>query len=337
MQIKNILLTGASGTVGYEVLKQLIEKKHYKVRVFDIKTPQTEKKFASLPQTFEIVYGDISNLEDVVKATQNIDAVIHLAAIIPPLADDNPQLAERVNVKGSENLIKALERHSPQAFLMYSSSISVYGDRVKDPYITINDPLTPSEGDEYAVTKIKSEKMVQNSKLSWTIFRLAAIMGNHKMSKLMFHMPLNTAMEIATPSDTARAFVNGLEHQSELNKKIFNLGGGIQCRTTYEEFLRKSFHIFGLGDLNFPHKAFAEKNFHCGYYADGDDLENIVKFRKDNLDDYFKMIADRINPFVKFLTKIFRSIIKKLLLKKSEPYEAIKKGNQKLIKRFFNF
>ncbi|GET45058.1 NAD-dependent epimerase/dehydratase family protein [Capnocytophaga felis] len=336
MQIKNILLTGASGTVGYEVLKQLIEKKYYKVKVFDIKTPQTEKKFARLPQNFEIIYGDISNTQDVVKATQNVDAVIHLAAIIPPLADDNPKLAERVNVKGTENLIKALEQNSPQAFFMYSSSISVYGDRVKTPYITVNDPLTPSEGDEYAITKIQSEKIVQNSKLSWTIFRLAAIMGNHKISKLMFHMPLNTAMEIATPSDTARAFVNGLEHQAELNTKIFNLGGGSQCRTTYEDFLQKSFNIFGLGNLNFPDKAFAEKNFHCGYYVDGDDLENIVKFRRDDLDDYFKMVANKVNPFIKFLTKVFKSIIKKQLLRKSEPYEAFKEANQKLIKRFFN-
>ncbi len=234
---KSVLLTGASGTVGYEVLKQLIEKNQYEVTVFDIKSKNSQRKFDVLPQTFEIVYGDISNKNDVEHVSKKKDFVIHLAAIIPPLADEMPDLAEKVNVKGTENLIFQLEKHSPNAFFIYSSSISVYGDRLLTPEINVGDELVPSEGDEYAVTKIKTEKIIQQSKLKWSVFRLAAIMGNHKISKLMFHMPLKTSVEICTPADTARAFVNALEHQSELEGRIFNLGGGEHCRLTYEELL----------------------------------------------------------------------------------------------------
>lgn len=223
----NVLLTGASGTVGYEALKQLIDKQDIHLTIFDIRSPKSERLFKPYLPKATFVYGDISNSTDTDKIAKNQDVVIHLAAIIPPVADDNPSLAYRVNVVGTRNLISALENHSPQAFLMYSSSVSVYGDRVENPNIRVGDPLQPSLGDEYARTKLECERIIQNSRLSWTIFRLAAIMGNHKMSKLMFHMPLATTMEICTPPDTARAFVNGIRKKEALEGKIFNLGGGM--------------------------------------------------------------------------------------------------------------
>ena len=333
---KSVLLTGASGTVGLEVLKHLIEKDFYRITVFDVENQASRKKLQSLPQKFDIVYGDITNENDVEKISKNKDYVIHLAAIIPPLADDKPELAEKVNVMGTQNLLKNLEKNSPDAFFVYSSSISVYGDRLINPDIKVGDPLIPSEGDEYAVTKIKTEKMIQNSKINWSIFRLAAIMGNHKISKLMFHMPLETSVEICTPDDTARAFVNALEHANELSGKIFNLGGGSNCRLTYQQLLSESFRIFGMGKLNFPEKAFAENNFHCGNYIDGHELEKILKFRKDDLKTYFKKVEQGVNPMVKVLTQIVNPIVKKTLLKKSEPYEAFKKNDQKMLERFFN-
>lgn len=333
---KSVLLTGASGTVGYEVLKQLLDKDQYKITVFDIKSASAKKKFEALTQKFEIVYGDISNEEDVKKVSRNKDVVIHLAAIIPPLADEKPELAESVNIKGTQNLIRNLEEYSPNAFLIYSSSISVYGDRLKDPDIKVGDPLIPSEGDEYAVTKIEAEKLIQQSKLKWSIFRLAAIMGNHKISKLMFHMPLETSVEICTPQDTARAFVNAIEKEAELKTGIFNLGGGPNCRLTYRQLLSESFKLFGMGKLDFPPKAFAEKNFHCGNYVDGHFLENILHFRQDDLKSYFRKVEKEVNPALKFITKLVNPLVKKSLLKKSEPYEAYKTNDQKMLARFFN-
>ncbi|MCX7548263.1 NAD(P)-dependent oxidoreductase [Xanthomarina sp. F1114] len=335
MKKTHILLTGASGTVGFEVLKQLIKKGDYNISVFDKESKLSRKKLSPYNDQINLIYGDISNPSDLEEII-NIDVVIHLAAIIPPLADEVPELAKKVNIQGTQNLIKQLETHSPEAFFLYSSSISVYGDRIENPYIQINDPLIPSEGDAYAETKIEAEKHLQNSKLDWTIFRLAAIMGGHKMSKLMFHQPLNTALEIATPRDTARAFVNAIEKQEELSKQIFNLGGGENCRISYEHFLERSFAIFGLGKLDFPEHAFADKNFHCGYYADGDKLEKIVNFRKDSLEDYFKMETSKISTVKKTAASIFRKPIKWYLLKQSEPLEAWQNNDKKLKEHFFN-
>lgn len=332
---KRVLLTGASGTVGSEVLHQLIDRDDVQLTVFDVKTPKSEKLFQPFLSKAEFIYGDITNEVDVVSIAKNKDVVIHLAAIIPPLADDKPDLAYKVNVKGTEKLLLALQVHSPKAFFMYSSSVSVYGDRVENPNIFVGDPLVPSVGDEYAKTKLACEEMLQKSPMKWTIFRLGAIMKNHKISKLMFHMPLATTMEICTPEDTARAFVNGIGKQNELEGKIFNLGGGKQCTTSYENFLQRSFNLYGLGKLNFAPNTFATQNFHCGYYADGDKLENILLFRRDDLESYFEKTKQDISPFIKFFASIFKYPVKKYLQSKSEPLQALKENDTEFIERFF--
>lgn len=333
---KRILLTGASGTVGFETLKHLVQNPNYEITVFDVKTQKSVRKLATFRDRVEIIYGDISNAAEIENISQNKDVVIHLAAIIPPLADFNPELAYRVNVQGTKNLIEALERNSPQCYFLFSSSISVYGDRVNNPKILVSDQLKPSPGDEYGETKVLCEKFIKESNLSWSIFRLAAIMGNHKISKLMFHMPLDTPMEICTPEDTGRAFANAVDFQNQLENQVFNLGGGEGCVISYRSFLFKMFKAYGLAEPNFPEKAFAEKNFHCGILFDGDRLEEILHFRRQNLSDYFKMVHHQINPVQKKLTFIFRHFIKRWLLLQSDPYRAYRNGNEIEIEHFFN-
>jgi nucleoside-diphosphate-sugar epimerase len=336
--MKRVLLTGASGTVGREVLKQLCElPEYFEITVFDRRSKDSISFFKKFVDRIILIYGDLSNKSDICQACSDQDVVIHLAAVIPPLADKDPHLAQMVNITGTRNLIECIEELSPKAFFLYSSSISVYGDRNKDPWISTTDPLNPSDRDVYALTKIEAEKLVMNSRLSWSIFRLTAIMGtnNHKPSALMFHMPLDTPMEIATPCDTGRAFVKALDHPDVLNRNIYNLSGGEKCRITYSDFLSRSFEIFGLGSFDFQKNTFAGKNFHCGYYKDGDLLNEILNFRQDSIEDYFITLKKSIPPVRKIATTIFRKIIKHNLEKQSEPLIAMKSDDKADIKHFF--
>ncbi|MDD4962201.1 MAG: NAD(P)-dependent oxidoreductase [Candidatus Marinimicrobia bacterium] len=335
---QRILISGAAGTIGTALLKEILrQKKNYDINVFDIDSRNVRRRLSAFGDKVHTFYGDIARAGDLDEACRDRDVVIHLAAVIPPLADEFPELAARVNEGGTINLIRTLERLAPAAFLLYASSIAVYGDRLNDPDIRVGDPLKCSQGDMYARTKINTEKLIQDSALDWSIFRLTAIMGvnNHKISKLMFHMPLNTPMEIATPEDTARAFANAIENSALLSRRIFNLSGGSACRIRYNDFLSRSFRIFGLGKLNFPRQAFAGRNFHCGYYADGDDLETILHFRRDNIESYFSRVKRSVSNAQRNLTRIFRSLIKYQLLKQSEPLRALRKHNIPLIRRFF--
>lgn len=335
MNTKHVLVTGASGTVGREVVKILADQSDFRITVFDIANQQSEPFFNSFGDRIQFIPGNISDVADVSRIPEDLDAVIHLVAIIPPLADEDPGLARKVNVEGTGLLIDHIERTSPGAFFLYSSSVSVYGDRVENPDIRVTDDLKISEGDEYGQTKLEAESIIQSSNLSWSVFRLAAIMGNHKISRLMFHMPLETSLEICTPEDTARAFVHALSAQDRLEYRIFNLGGGKQCRSSYREFLERSFNIFGLGRLDFPKQAFALHNYHCGNMADGDELEEILHFRRDTMDSYFRKTANSVSPLKRWFTMLFRPIIKWFLLCQSEPYRAYRKGDVRMMSQFF--
>jgi len=336
--MRRILITGGSGTVGKEVLKQLLETpSEFEITAFDVKTAESRSFYRKSGKNINVVYGNISNRNDVSEVCKDKDIVIHLAAIIPPLADRLPQLARDVNVTGTKNLIECIGELSPEAFFIYSSSISVYGDRNANPFIKTSDPLKPSNRDEYARTKIEAEELIRNSRLKWTIFRLTAIMGvdNHKPSGIMFHMPLDSHLEIATPADTGRAFVNALNHLDVLNGNIYNLSGGEKCRIDYSDFLTRSFELFGLGKPDFADNSFARKNFHCGYYADGNILNDILYFRRDTIEDYFKKVKNSISPIRKILSGILRKIIIANLQRKSEPLAAVKLNISKDIEHFF--
>jgi nucleoside-diphosphate-sugar epimerase len=332
-----VLVTGASGTVGWALLQQAAQLSNYQFTAFDLPDKKVKRKLTSLNRSISVVYGDITDKQQLDTVVRNKDVVIHLAAVIPPLADDQPELAEAVNVAGTQYLVEAMEEYAPGAHLLYSSSISVYGDRLQNPDIRVKDPLMASAGDEYAVTKIAAETIVKHSRLNWTIFRLTAIMGvnNHKISGLMFHMPLNTPMEIASPEDTARAFLKALDRLPELNHHVYNLGGGHPCRILYREFLNRTFRLSGLGAADFPEHAFATCNFHCGNYADGDELEAILHFRQDSIEDHFNKLRRSVSPVRYIVSSILSQPIKNYLLRKSEPYQAFVNNDKVLKNRFF--
>jgi nucleoside-diphosphate-sugar epimerase len=337
--MKRILLTGASGAVGKEVLRQLCNSDiKTDITVFDKRTHYSKLFLTKFRNKVNVVFGDISVKKDISKVCSDKDIVIHLAAIIPPLADKNPLLAKAVNVTGTGNLVECIENQSPDAFFLYASSISVYGDRNSNPWIKVTDPLFPSDRDEYARTKIEAENIVKKSRLRWSIFRLTAVMGvnNHKPSELMFHMPLESMIEIATPGDTGRAFINAIDNADRLKGNIYNLAGGEKCRIIYKDFLSRSFEILGLGKLDFRENTFAGRNFHCGYYADGDILNNILDFRRESIDDYFIALGKNTTMIRKILTAVFRKIIKYSLQKKSEPLAAIESKNQTDIRHYFD-
>ena len=150
-----ILLTGALGNVGTSTLHALLQH-GYLVRIFDLDTRRNRriirKNSFHTNSNIDLMWGDICDFESVKKAVQNIDVVLHIAAIIPPLSEINPKLAHRVNVTGTKNLIQALEQQPNPAKFLLTSSIALYGDRRSQPLIRVGDSINPIPGDHYGQT-----------------------------------------------------------------------------------------------------------------------------------------------------------------------------------------
>lgn len=98
MKKTNVLVTGASGTVGFEVLQQLLDQEDFQITVFDKTSKISEEKLMPFKDRVDLIFGDITTSRDL-QNIKDIDVAIHLAAIIPPLADELPELAQKVNTE----------------------------------------------------------------------------------------------------------------------------------------------------------------------------------------------------------------------------------------------
>ena len=328
-----ILLTGAFGNVGSSTLAELVKRDH-NIRCFDIptrKNKRTAKKFKKFSNKLEIIWGDLRNPLQVVDAVEGIDVVIHLAAIIPPLANERPELAEPVNVGGTRNIINAIKKMPRKAKLIFSSSVATYGDvRHKgcDYIIKVTDELNPSPHDEYARMKVRCEKMVKESGLNWTIFRFAAIPPmDQGLDPLMYEVPLDTPIEMCHTKDTGLAMANASE-STEVWGKILHIAGGESCRVPYSEYMGRLLEAMGVGRL--PEEAFSEELFHCGY-MDTTESQRILKYQRYSYEDYVQETMKRYS-FAKIFIKIFRPAIRYQLLRLSPHYRAYLKTVKQYMK-----
>ncbi len=315
-----ILLTGAFGNVGMSTLKEML-KQNYDIRIFDIKTKRNKRLATKYKKDVEVVWGDLRNYKDVEKAISNIDVVVHVAAIIPPLADKKPKFAESVNVGGTANIIMALERQPNKPKLIFTSSVAVYGDRLKNPLITPEDIPNPNDDDEYAKQKIKCEALIKNSNLDWAIFRLTYIVSLNKlqMDPLMFEMPLETCIEICDTKDVGLALANAVESK-EIWGQVMHIAGGERCRISYREYLKEMLDIFGIGFEELPEEAFRQdRGFHCGFMTT-DKSQALLNYQRYNLDDYFNAVRKKV-AISRLFTMMFKPIAQKYLLNKSHYYK----------------
>jgi len=317
-----ILLTWAFGNIGISTLRELLNRQ-YEVTVFEIKNRKNKKIAKQFKEKIEIIWGDLRNKEQVENAVNNQDIIIHLAAIIPPLADMHPELAEAVNIGGTLNLLDVMKKQEHKPKLIFTSSIAVYGDRRSNPMIKITDPLNPSKGDFYAITKIKAEEMIKSSGLDFAIFRLTYITSIDKldMDPLMFHMPLDTCIEICDTKDVGYALANAIEC-NEIWGKIFHIAGGERCRTIYDVYLNNMLELFGLGRDFLPKQAFEQKNFHCGF-MDTSRSQTLLKYQRYTLEDYYNEVRLKIGS-KKHFVPIVKWAIRQNLLKRSDAYRRFK-------------
>ncbi len=154
------LVTGGAGFIGSN-LSEAILRLGYKVRVLDnFSTGKKEniKEFSANPN-FELLEGDIRDLETCNKACDGIDYVLHQAAWgSVPRSIEMPLAYEEINIKGTLNMMVAARDRKIRRFVFASSS-SVYGDEPNLPKVEGREGRLLSP---YAVTKKVNELYARN-------------------------------------------------------------------------------------------------------------------------------------------------------------------------------
>jgi nucleoside-diphosphate-sugar epimerase len=144
-----ILVTGASGQIGSELiprLRSLYGKEN--VVASDLRDPIVDDGL--------FIRLDVTDAESIVKIVNeyDVDAIIHLAALLSASGEQRPHLAWKINISGLYNVLEVARMKSLKR-VFHPSSIAVFGPetpRERTPQETILRPKTM-----YGITKVTGE------------------------------------------------------------------------------------------------------------------------------------------------------------------------------------
>lgn len=209
-----VLVTGATGFVGNEVVKELLARGH---RVRALVRAGSEDKLQVRDRVGEF-FGDILDRQTVFQAAQGCDAVIHLVGIIREFPCRGVTF-ERLHVEATHNVVDAAKAAVASRYVQ----MSALGAR-------------PEPADPYHTTNHRADEYVTASGLDWTIFRPSVIYGPGDHSINLFTRVVKTSpvypiigdgdyqMQPVPVETVSQAFARALEMPHTVGR-IYDVGG----------------------------------------------------------------------------------------------------------------
>lgn len=300
--MKNILITGGAGKIGFNLLEKLINS-NYNITVLDLESKSSIKKMKAIKDKVRIVYGDIEDenlIQDLVKRN---DIVINYAGIMPPLANLNESIADSTNYKGVKNIVDAIKELNPSCMFIYMSFISVYGttDNKKRILATTTESTHPS--DAYSVSIIRSEEYIKSNLKKYTIFRMPIVITDKNY--FIKHVKLNRTIDIISCDDLNSILIESLE-SNKIKGKTFNVSG---LRVKTNKLIRDIYQATGLISI-------CNRDLYYGEYDDGDAIEELIDIKYTDYKSIIESLKNGISPLKRTIKKIL-NFIKYIMLKKT--------------------
>jgi nucleoside-diphosphate-sugar epimerase len=174
------LLIGGSGFIGTNFAHFLIEN-DYDFKIYDI------HKSKYLPDTTNVVLGDIRDKKKVSKAMKGCDVVFHFTTV-PPSQRLSHQEIYDIEVNGTQNVLDAAEKNHVKKIIFTSSASHVYGlvDKASCP-IREDHPVNPIN--EYGENKVLAEQLCQQvsetKMLQTIVLRLSMVLGPYNFDPIL--------------------------------------------------------------------------------------------------------------------------------------------------------
>jgi UDP-glucose 4-epimerase len=313
-----VLLTGASGHLGGPVLHELLRQGHI-VRCM-VRRKRDGRRLARQGKAgqVEIALGDIRDAGAVQAAVDGQEVVIHLAAVLPPVSDQQPDLARAVNVGGTQQLIAAMQAQPQPPKLLYISTIALFGNtQALPPPRRVGDPIAPM--DPYSKHKAECETLVASSGLTWAILRLTAVPRFFEgfdplRLRAMFAVPLTDRIEMIHPYDAALALANAVKSQDVWGKTLI-IAGGPRCRILMRDYDQGYLEGAGIGML--PANRFTTTSYHLDWY-DTDESQALLHYQRYSSEEFFQAFR-RNMTLLRWAATAFRPLVRRIILHYAPP------------------
>ena len=232
--MKNVLVLGSNGHLGYNLTKELVAKGyHVKAGVRDINDESKTEHLKSLG--VEIVEADLLKKHQLIEAMKDVDAVFQLAAVFNVTSKNPEQEVLEPTVQGAKNVVEACAQ-AQVGKLIFTSSIVAVGT-VKEG----DKPLTEESWNEraiepYAIAKREAEKHAWELAKRYGVNMVAVLPATmigpgfyrHTPSTLSFELLLKGKIPFALPitmdfvdvRDVARAHILAYENKNAKGRYI---------------------------------------------------------------------------------------------------------------------
>ncbi len=284
-----ILITGGAGSIGTELALRALDDGH-EVTVFDL--PGADYSAYEGRKGVRIVQGSITNEEDIAAATSGVDAVVHLAALMPHLCTEREKTMQ-VNVEGTRKLIEALKKAGKEARFVFSSSVSVYGDtQAEEPPVRVDHPRRAL--DLYAESKILAEDVILASGLPYTILRISGVVVPLPMEPPdCWQFAAEQRVEFVNRADVVEALYQSLTAPGAANK-VFNIAGGPTWRMRGRDYAEK---ILAIMELPPDVAGYMETPGWFDWY-DTREAQEVLGFQKTSFEEFCSQLAAAVKEWL---------------------------------------
>jgi nucleoside-diphosphate-sugar epimerase len=313
-----VLVTGAFGNVGSGTLDALLADGH-DVVALELESRRARKVAARFDERVHVAWGDVTDPASVRAALDGMDAVVHLAAIVNP--EKAPALARRVNVDATRSLIALMEASPTARRLVFASSMGIFGDiQDREPPLRVDTPVSPTN--EYGRHKLACEEAIRQSRLQWSILRLAAVppirlTGYAYDPRILFDFSRDARFEFIHPADAGTAFARAVACEEAIERTL-NIGGGETCRMTHHAFCNEMLGAIGIGPLPADSFVRTEVRRFFGDWLDTEESQQLLQYQKRGLGE-LKVDMRRDLGAIAPLIRLLRPVITWFVVR-SSPY-----------------
>ena len=286
-----VLITGGVGALGLDISKAFL-KDGFNVRLLIRNRSYNRRRASKLGGNVEIIYGDVTEPESVKEALDGVDAVVHLAGLILPDSERNPDLTYKINVGGTQTIVNMIKERGKSIPFIYTSSASIFGPTPNATEPLDLDKYTYNPTDIYTKTKVQAEELIQESGIDFVILRLTAVLNfDLKISQMKnhtFRIPLNNRIEFCHIHDVALAMINAVKNFDDAKGHVLTIGGGPSQQVIWGDMLERVLGTFGLPLP--PENKFAQSPFNLDWY-DTSKSQKLLDFQKKTMEDYYQEFA----------------------------------------------
>lgn len=286
--MKSLMITGGAGSVGKE-LAILMAQKGYQVTAFDI--PQAN--YSGL-DTYGIkaIKGDITDPASVREAVGNVDIILHLAALLPPVSERSREKTFAVNVQGTKNLVDAVVANGGRTRLIFSSTVATYGDSTQE--VPPIGPLTTQRPNTlYSESKVEAEKYMLQANIPYTILRVSGVVLAALMDPPGWPFTANQRVEFVYRGDVVRALAGAVENEESTNK-ILIVAGGKSWQMLGHEFAAKFLEVL---DYPVEDAEYSEKPIYSDWY-DTEEAQRILNYQQTSFPQFIELLQQAVNEAI---------------------------------------